>query len=67
MSDTRAIRPPALVLALALAAAGQVSGPPVGAKIPAFEGAGQDGRPQTFETIRGPKGAVLVFFRSADW
>ena len=43
------------------------TGPAVGARIPAFEGIDQEGRRQTFETVRGPRGAVLVFYRSADW
>ncbi len=43
------------------------TGPNVGQKIPTFRALDQDGREQTFETVRGPKGALLVFFRSADW
>ena len=39
----------------------------VGSKIPAFEARDQKGTVQTFESIRGPKGAFLVFYRSADW
>jgi hypothetical protein len=27
----------------------------------------QDGRLRTFESLRGPKGLILLFFRSADW
>ncbi len=42
-------------------------GPRVGAAIPPFEAADQFGRKQTFETIRGPAGALIVFIRSADW
>jgi len=42
-------------------------GIPVGSKIPAFEAKDQNGRVQNFESIRGPKGGFLVFFRSADW
>jgi hypothetical protein len=42
-------------------------GIPVGSKIPAFEAKDQKGVVQTFESIRGPKGAFLVFYRSADW
>jgi hypothetical protein len=63
-----AIRTWALVFAAALGAAGEVrSGPGVGSKIPAFEARDQNGKVQTPDSIRGPKGAVLVFFRSADW
>jgi len=43
------------------------AGPNVGERIPAFEATDQHGRRQTFESLRGPKGALLVFFRSADW
>jgi hypothetical protein len=42
-------------------------GPPVGAALPAFEAPDQFGRRQTFDTIRGPGGALIVFIRSADW
>jgi hypothetical protein len=42
-------------------------GPQVGAIAPAFSGTDQFGRPQTLATAMGPKGAMLVFFRSADW
>lgn len=43
------------------------TGPAIGAKIPAFEAIDQDGKPQTFESLRGPKGLALLFVRSADW
>ena len=42
-------------------------GPPVGAVVPAVSGTDQFGQPQTLSSIYGPKGAMLVFFRSADW
>lgn len=42
-------------------------GPQVGAKIPPFQLPDQTGTIQTLESIRGPKGAMLVFYRSADW
>jgi hypothetical protein len=42
-------------------------GPPVGARVPPIAGIDQFGRPQTLDAISGPKGAMLVFFRSADW
>ena len=50
-----------------LSAADFAPGIPVGSKIPAFEARDQKGMMQTFESIRGPKGAFLVFYRSADW
>jgi cytochrome oxidase Cu insertion factor (SCO1/SenC/PrrC family) len=42
-------------------------GPAVGARVPDFDLTDQDGRRRTFESLRGPEGLVLVFFRSADW
>ncbi len=39
----------------------------VGETIPAFSAIDQSGRTQTLASIVGPKGAMLVFFRSADW
>jgi len=43
------------------------TGPEVGQPIPGFSAKDQEGRPQTLKSIMGPMGAVLVFFRSADW
>ncbi|MBI5085619.1 MAG: hypothetical protein HZB13_13590 [Acidobacteria bacterium] len=43
------------------------TGPEVGQKIPAFEAMDQNGKLQTLESLRGPKGLVLLFVRSADW
>ena len=42
-------------------------GPSVGAAVPAFSGVDQFGKPHTLASSYGPKGAMLVFFRSADW
>jgi len=39
----------------------------VGENAPAFSARDQFGKPQTLETLKGPKGTVLLFFRSADW
>lgn len=39
----------------------------VGQKIPSFRAPDQNGRLQDFNSIRGPKGAVIFFNRSADW
>ncbi len=47
--------------------ANAVTGPAIGAHIPEFAAVDQNGKPQTFETLKGPKGLVLVFARSADW
>jgi hypothetical protein len=42
-------------------------GPRVGQKVPDFAGTDQLGRKHTFASSLGAKGAMLVFFRSADW
>lgn len=42
-------------------------GPQVGAVVPPFAGTDQFGKPHTLASVMGPKGAMLVFFRSADW
>jgi len=39
----------------------------VGQKAPAFSARDQFGQMQTLETLRGAKGTVLLFYRSADW
>ena len=38
-----------------------------GQKAPDFSVRDQFGQTQTLETLRGPKGTVLLFYRSADW
>jgi len=38
-----------------------------GQKAPDFSATDQFGRTQTLETLRGRKGTVLLFYRSADW
>ena len=43
------------------------TGPDVGQQVPSFSAQDQEGRNQTLKSIMGPKGAMLVFFRSADW
>ncbi|HMD99099.1 MAG TPA: hypothetical protein VKM93_17435 [Terriglobia bacterium] len=43
------------------------TGPEVGSILPAFEATDQNGRLQNLQSILGPKGALLVFYRSADW
>jgi peroxiredoxin len=55
------------VIAALLLAAAIEAGPAVGETIPAFQAVDQDGRVRTFADLRGPKGLVLLFFRSADW
>lgn len=42
-------------------------GPQVGQQAPAFTLNDQHGRQASLESVMGPKGAMIVFFRSADW
>jgi hypothetical protein len=53
------------LLLISVAAFGQ--GPEVGARLPDFRLPDQNGAERTLQTVMGPKGAVLVFYRSADW
>ena len=43
------------------------SGPEIGNAVPGFSAPDQTGKSQTLKSIMGPKGALLVFYRSADW
>jgi hypothetical protein len=63
-----------LVAAAAAVVAGQPAtvdvgtiGPQAGQEVPAFDLLDQGGTRHTRESILGPNGAMLVFFRSADW
>lgn len=42
-------------------------GLPVGRSAPAFSLRDQFGHEQTLESLKGSRGTVLLFFRSADW
>ena len=42
-------------------------GLPIGRKAPAFSARDQFGTEQSLDTLKGPNGTVLLFFRSADW
>ena len=59
----------AFVALTALQANGALTelGPKVGDRLPAFEAQDQHGRTQSFETLRGANGLLLLFYRSADW
>ena len=46
---------------------GRDYGPPVGAKMTGFELPDQEGKLHTLANILGPKGAIILFYRSADW
>ena len=39
----------------------------IGQHAPAFALMDQFGHEQSYKTLKGPKGTVLLFFRSADW
>jgi hypothetical protein len=45
----------------------QTLGPKVGARVPSFTLPDQHGVSRSLQSTFGPKGVVLVFFRSADW
>jgi hypothetical protein len=42
-------------------------GPQVGQQVPDFNLRDQTGRMRNLQSVMGPRGAMLVFFRSADW
>jgi hypothetical protein len=42
-------------------------GPQVNERVPDFNLVEQNGKSRTLQSIMGPNGAMLVFFRSADW
>ena len=42
-------------------------GPQVGERLPDFTLNDQTGRARTLPSVMGPRGAMLVFIRSADW
>lgn len=42
-------------------------GPQVGERVPDFTLNDQAGRARTLQSVMGPRGAMLVFIRSADW
>ena len=42
-------------------------GPQVGQRVPDFTLKDQNGKSWTLDSVLGPNGAMLVFYRSADW
>jgi hypothetical protein len=42
-------------------------GPQLGERVPDFTLKDQNGKTWTLQSLMGPKGAMLVFYRSADW
>ena len=75
MRFTESVTAAVMVLGLSVGTAGRQPsavdvnrlGPQVGAAVPSFSLKDQTGRLQTLQTVMGAKGAILVFFRSADW
>ncbi len=43
------------------------TGPQIGARLPDFVLRDQRGQTHSLQSLLGPKGAMIVFFRSADW
>jgi hypothetical protein len=60
-----------LLIALALQVVPAVDldtvGPKVGDTVPDFELRDQHGAARRLSSLAGPKGTMLVFYRSADW
>ena len=42
-------------------------GPQVGQRVPDFNLRDQTGRMRNLQSVMGSRGAMLIFFRSADW
>jgi hypothetical protein len=57
----------ALTLAVSLARSAVPTGPNPGDRVPDFTLSDQNGAQRSLDSILGDKGALLVFFRSADW
>ena len=64
-----AIRSSAAVMLLLVSGAlsARDYGPSIGSQMPDFELRDQDGKTYTLTSLLGPTGAVILFFRSADW
>jgi hypothetical protein len=45
----------------------QKLGPQIGTRVPDFALLDQNEGSRTLKSLMGPKGVMLVFFRSADW
>ena len=43
------------------------TGPAVGSKIPGFTLKDQAGKSRSFADLRGRKGLLILFYRTADW
>lgn len=56
-----------LLAASTLQAQSAANGLGPGARLPELSLTDQNGMTLTFKDLRGPKGVMLVFYRSADW
>ena len=56
-----------LLILLTLTAGLAARGPEPGQPLPSFSLPDQTGTVRTLETLKGPAGLMLVFYRSADW
>ena len=61
------IRTLALMTAIAIADPAFAAMPDAGDKAPPIKAMDSAGKPQTLRSLAGPKGTVLLFFRSAEW
>jgi hypothetical protein len=59
--------PLAVVFSLTALIAQKPGGPAIGSRIPDFTAQDQNGQTHTLASLLGPKGAIVVFYRSADW
>jgi hypothetical protein len=57
----------ALAVFAATARGAVATGPEAGSAAPDFSASDQSGQTRTLKSVMGPKGAMLVFYRSADW
>lgn len=68
MVSKRSISRAWVVLGATLAVSAAIrTGPEVGARIPEFSLADQNGMKRDLASIAGVNGAMIVFYRSADW
>jgi len=56
-----------VLFAFLMFASADHTGPAIGKPVPAFTLPDQTGTEHSLKSILGPKGALLVFYRSADW
>jgi hypothetical protein len=56
-----------LLLLVCYSLPGRDYGLPVGGRMASFELPDQDGKLRTLGSLLGPKGAIILFYRSADW